>query len=76
MHAVLSAELRLQLHAQARLGLSPTQFVVLMHLADYWWHREQMPFPSKTALAERMGLMLREVGPARVFTYTCWLAGT
>lgn len=48
-------------HAQARLGLSPTQLVVLMHLADYWWHREQMPFPSKAALAERMGLKSRQI---------------
>jgi predicted transcriptional regulator len=47
--------------AQARLGLSPTQLVVLLHLADYWWHRAQMPFPSKAALAERMGLSDRQI---------------
>lgn len=48
-------------HAQARLGLSPTQLVVLLHLADYWWHREQMPFPSKAALAQRMNLTPRQI---------------
>lgn len=48
-------------HAQARLGLSPTQLVLLLHLADYWWHREQMPFPSKAALAERMGIKERQI---------------
>ena len=47
--------------AQARLGLSPTQLVVMLHLADYWWHRAQMPFPSKAALAERMGLSERQI---------------
>jgi len=48
-------------HAQARLGLSPTQLVVLLHLADYWWHRDHRPFPSKAALAERMGLKSRQI---------------
>ena len=48
-------------HAQARLGLNPTQLVLMLHLADYWWHRAQMPFPSKAALAERMGLSERQI---------------
>ncbi len=48
-------------HAQARLGLNPTQLVLLLHLADYWWHREQMPFPSKSALAGRMGIKERQI---------------
>jgi DNA-binding transcriptional regulator YhcF (GntR family) len=47
--------------AQARLGLSPVQLMLLLHLADYWWHRAQMPFPSKAALAERMGLSQRQI---------------
>jgi hypothetical protein len=41
---------------QNRLGLSPTQMVVLLHLADYWWYEGKLPFPSKAALAERMNL--------------------
>jgi len=47
--------------AQARLNLTPTQLMVLLHLADFWWHREQMPFPSKAELAERMGLSERQI---------------
>jgi predicted transcriptional regulator len=47
--------------AQARLGLNPVQLMVLLHLADYWWQRAQMPFPSKAALAERMGLSPRQI---------------
>jgi DNA-binding transcriptional MocR family regulator len=47
--------------AQARLNLTPTQLVLLLHLADFWWHRDQMPFPSKAELAERMGLSERQI---------------
>lgn len=47
--------------AQARLGLDPTQLVLLLHLADYWWHRGQMPYPSKAALGERMNLSPRQI---------------
>jgi len=47
--------------AQARLGLNPVQLALLLHLADYWWHRAQMPYPSKAALAERMSLSPRQI---------------
>lgn len=47
--------------AQARLGLSPVQLVVLLHLADYWWQKERMPFPSKAAIAERLQLSSRQI---------------
>ena len=47
--------------AQARLGLSPVQLVVLLHLVDYWWKKAQMPFPSKATIAERMHLSPRQI---------------
>jgi DNA-binding transcriptional ArsR family regulator len=47
--------------AQARLNLSPVQLVLLLHLADFWWHRDQMPFPSKAELSERMNLSQRQI---------------
>lgn len=47
--------------AQARLGLSPVQLALLLHLVDYWWKRAQMPFPSKATLAERMNLSPRQI---------------
>ena len=47
--------------AQSRLGLSPTQLTVLLHLADCWWHEDRMPFPSKAVLAERMNLSPRQI---------------
>ena len=37
----------LLLRAQRRVGLSPTQLAVLMHLADYWWDVDRKPRPSK-----------------------------
>jgi hypothetical protein len=47
--------------AQARLGLSPVQLIVLLHMADHWWHKEQFPFPSKATLGERMHLSPRQI---------------
>lgn len=47
--------------AQARLGLSPVQLVVLLHLADHWWDKERLPFPSKALLAERLNLSERQI---------------
>lgn len=47
--------------AQARLGLGPVQLALLLHLADYWWHKSQVPFPSKAKLAERMNLSPRQI---------------
>ena len=47
--------------AQARLGLSPVQLVLLLHLADYWWQKERMPHPSKATLAARMSLSPRQI---------------
>lgn len=47
--------------AQARLGLSPVQLIVLLHLADYWWDKERLPCPSKATLGERMNLSPRQI---------------
>lgn len=47
--------------AQNRLGLSPVQLVLLLHLADFWWQRDRMPYPSKAELAERMNLSTRQI---------------
>ena len=51
----------LLLMAQNRLGLSPTDLVVLLHLNRYWWRRDQDPFPSSAGIARRMGLHPRSV---------------
>lgn len=53
----------LLLHAQARLKLTPTHLAVVMHLIDFWWQADRMPWPSKATLAERMGLSQRQIPP-------------
>lgn len=47
--------------AQARLNLNATQLTLLLHLADFWWRRDTMPYPSKAELAERMRLSERQI---------------
>ena len=48
------------LKQQKRLGLSPTELVVLINLTMHWWYEQQMPFPRST-IARRMGLDVRTV---------------
>jgi predicted transcriptional regulator len=47
--------------AQARIGLNPVQFNVVMHLLDQWWTADRLPWPSKGLLAERMNMSPRQV---------------
>lgn len=49
------------LRAQQRLGLNPTQLVVLIQLLDYWWDKQNKPFPSKRELGSRLGLGPRQI---------------
>jgi DNA-binding HxlR family transcriptional regulator len=51
----------LLMQAQARLGINPVQFNIIMHLADIWWDAAQRPWPKKQLLAERMGMSERQV---------------
>jgi DNA-binding MarR family transcriptional regulator len=51
----------LLLRAQRRLGLSPTQLAILMHLADRWWDATQNPYPAKSTLADALNLQKRQV---------------
>ena len=51
----------LLLRGQARLGISPVQLVILLHIIDHWWFAEQLPFPSKASIASRCNLSPRQV---------------
>lgn len=51
----------LLMQAQARLGINPVQFNVIMHLADIWWDAGHRPWPKKQLLAERMSMSERQV---------------
>ena len=35
------------IRAQGRLGLSPMQFNIIVHLLEYWRSPERRPFPTK-----------------------------
>lgn len=47
--------------AQAKLGLSANDLVVLLNILLHWWHRDRLPHPRSTAIAMRSGLSLRTV---------------
>lgn len=47
--------------AQARLGINPVQFNIVMQLADFWWDPERKPYPAKRLLADRIGLSERQI---------------
>jgi predicted transcriptional regulator len=49
------------LRAQARLHINAADLAVLMHLIDHWWEDEEMPFPSKRRLAERLSVSEKTV---------------
>jgi hypothetical protein len=44
------------LDRQQALGLEPADVNILLHLAKYWWEKDRLPFPSKRAIAECMGV--------------------
>ena len=49
------------LRAQAVLGLTPNDVVVLLNLLTHWWHRDRLPFPRTSTIAKRSGLSNRTV---------------
>jgi predicted DNA-binding transcriptional regulator YafY len=49
------------MQAQARLGINPVQFNIIMHLADIWWDAATRPWPKKQLLAERMRMSERQI---------------
>ncbi len=42
--------------AQSRIGISTTQFNIIVQLLSYWIDPDQPPFPRKKDLANRMGI--------------------
>lgn len=49
------------LQAQARLGVSAQEMVVLLQLAEHWWKASSKVFPSKDLIAQRVGLSTKQV---------------
>ena len=46
---------------QLDLGLDSTDINVLLHLVRYWWHRDNLPHPSKKTIAQCMNVDMRTV---------------
>lgn len=44
------------LDSQHKLGLDALDLAILMHLAKFWWYRENPPHPSKKRIAECLGV--------------------
>ena len=49
------------LERQQALGLDPTDVNILLHLARYWWEKENAPHPSKKSIAAAVGVLPRTV---------------
>ena len=49
------------LDRQDSIGLTPVEMNVLMQLANYWWQADNLPHPSKRAIAKRMGVSEKTV---------------
>ena len=49
------------LERQQTLGLDPTDVNILLHLARYWWEKENAPHPSKKSIAAAVGVHPRTV---------------
>ena len=46
---------------QARLGLNPMQFNIIIQLLDYWFEPNRRPFPSKKDIAGRIGVSAKTI---------------
>jgi DNA-binding transcriptional ArsR family regulator len=46
---------------QQELGLDSRDINILLHLIRYWWHRENLPHPTKRTIAECMGVDMSTV---------------
>lgn len=44
-----------------QLGLKTLDVVIIVHLAGYWWHAGNDPFPTKQTLATKIGVEPRTI---------------
>lgn len=49
------------LRRQQALGLDALDVNILLQLVDHWWERDNLPFPSKKTLADRIGVTPRTI---------------
>lgn len=46
---------------QNKLKISPVSMNILLHILSQWWQKENLPYPSQSSIAEKMGLSTRTV---------------
>jgi predicted transcriptional regulator len=51
----------LLLRAQRRLGLSATQLALVIQLIDFWWTEDQIPWPTKETIGQRLNLSDKQI---------------
>jgi DNA-binding MarR family transcriptional regulator len=44
------------LDKQAALGLTPLDINIILQIAKHWWYSERVPYPSKKAIAQAVGI--------------------
>ncbi|WP_197283357.1 helix-turn-helix domain-containing protein [Agrobacterium sp. SUL3] len=49
------------LQGQARLKINATDLAVLIHLIEHWWRPDEMPWPKKARIAERLAVTPKTV---------------
>ena len=54
------------LRALVRLQIGPNELSVLLQMIDHWWENDDMPFPSKKRLGERIGVSEKTIQRAVV----------
>jgi len=52
--------------ALVRLQIGPNELSVLLQMIDHWWENDDMPFPSKKRLGERIGVSEKTIQRAVV----------
>lgn len=51
----------LNLFVDAEERLSPVEMLILIQLVASWWKKDEMPFPSMSTMADRLGISERQV---------------
>jgi predicted transcriptional regulator len=46
---------------QGRLGLNPSQFLVLLQVLSHWFKDDSLPWPAKETIATRLGIKPRQI---------------
>lgn len=46
---------------QYKLGLTPTEMMVLVNVLSFWWYEDQLPYPALSTISKRMSVTPRTI---------------